>query len=124
LKKTIAIVLLCTYLVISFGYGLSSLGHMWLHAVENNQHLHSHVSSSQTQHTIEDHNIALKTINTESQEVTTQETIALLFTFVFWTPGIEKTSGSKLNVVKSKSNHLPAIYVGRNIEPSTPPPLV
>jgi hypothetical protein len=123
LKKIIATVLLSTYLVISFGYGLSSLGHMWLHAVKSKQHLHHHVDSNTHQHNIEDHNLALKVINTESQEVTNQETIALLFTFVFHKTERHKNVDFKLTIKKLHLHYLPEFYEGRNGEPNTPPPV-
>lgn len=114
-------------MVILFGYGLSSLTHMWLHAVENSAHSHGHSHSNQAgnydQHSISDHSKALSELNNGNQDLSENESNSVVFSFVFW-----KRSDALLFNAQSATDNKPSsnylvFYNSRSSKPSTPPPL-
>lgn len=110
-------------MVTSLGYGLSALTHLWLHAVENQQHLHDHAGAHTETHSIEDHSSTLKVINQEQQEDANEEVVGSLFTFVFWNSKDQKNLLVQATTRKEKKPYFETSYQTRNTQPSTPPPI-
>ena len=124
MTKTIATGILFTYLIILFGYGLSSLTHIWLHAVQNSAHSHTHNETENIQfHSIDDHSKTLSKINEGNQDVGDSETNTIVFSFVFW----KKAEPELFNFNADISKELYSIYLdsyrGLCSAPNTPPPL-
>jgi hypothetical protein len=127
LTKAAATSLLITYMVILFGYGLSSLTHMWLHAVENSAHSHGHSYSNQAgnydQHSISDHSKALSKLNNSNQGLADTESDSIVFSFVFWKKSESLLFNPHCAVANEPSSNYLVFYNSRSSKPSTPPPL-
>ena len=74
MNKLVATALLTTYLVMLFGYGMATIGHKFLHAIENPFHTHGHVHQNDHGHGNEqekksdDHHHEVKTSHTHAEE--------------------------------------------------------
>ncbi|PIQ47362.1 MAG: hypothetical protein COW03_15865 [Cytophagales bacterium CG12_big_fil_rev_8_21_14_0_65_40_12] len=127
LTKTLATSLLITYVVILFGYGLSSLTHMWLHAVQNPSHSHGHVHVSKTEnnglHSVSDHSKTLSKLNEGSQDLGTTESNTIVFAFVFWKSPEPLLITLDYSTAEKKYMDYLVHYNSRGSKPSTPPPL-
>uniref|UniRef100_UPI004048BF32 hypothetical protein n=1 Tax=Roseivirga sp. TaxID=1964215 RepID=UPI004048BF32 len=127
LTKTLATSLLITYAVILFGYGISSLTHMWLHAVQNPSHSHGHVHVSKTEnnglHSVSDHSQALSKLNEGNQDLSLAESNTIVFAFVFWKSSEPLSITLDYSTAEKKYMDYLVLYNSRGSRPSTPPPL-